>query len=78
MTTKTTHGTVRGRTIELDEDLGVTEGQKVELRVTVVEPPRKWGDGLRRSAGALADDPHWDAIPPPLPATPPQNRKSMR
>jgi hypothetical protein len=71
MTTKTIHGTVRGRTIELDEDLGVTERQKVELQVTVVEPPRKWGDGLCRSAGALADDPHWDAIPP-------QNRKSMR
>jgi hypothetical protein len=28
--TKTIHGKVHGRTIELDEDLGVAEGQEVE------------------------------------------------
>ena len=34
--TKTIRGTVHGRTIELDEDLGVPEGQAVELQVKVV------------------------------------------
>ncbi|HJT36197.1 MAG TPA: hypothetical protein VJ783_29520 [Pirellulales bacterium] len=29
--TKTLHGKVRGRTIELDEDLGILEGQEVEV-----------------------------------------------
>ena len=36
MLTKTVHGTVRGRTIELAEDLGVGEGQVVEVQVKVI------------------------------------------
>jgi len=36
--TKTLHGKARGRTIELDEDLGVPEGQEVEVQVRIVEP----------------------------------------
>jgi hypothetical protein len=54
--------TIRGKTIELDEDLGVAEGQEVEVQVRIVEPARKWGEGIWRSAGALADDTEWDAI----------------
>jgi len=38
--TKTLHGRVRGKTIELDEDPGVAEGQEVEVQVKVVEPPK--------------------------------------
>jgi hypothetical protein len=34
--TKTLHGKVHGRTIELDEDLGVVDGQEVEVQVTVL------------------------------------------
>lgn len=34
--TKTVRGKVRGRTIELDEDLDVPEGQAVEVQVQVV------------------------------------------
>ena len=34
--TKTVRGKVRGRTIELDEDLDVPEGQAVEVQVKVV------------------------------------------
>jgi hypothetical protein len=34
--TRTLHGKVRGRTIELDEDLGVSEGQEVEVQVKIV------------------------------------------
>jgi len=60
--TKTIHGKVHGKTIELDEDLGVAEGQEVEVQVKIVGPVRKWGEGILRTAGALADDPHWDAI----------------
>jgi hypothetical protein len=55
-TVKTTHGRVRGKTIELDEDLGLAEGQVVELQVKVVPQPRPWGEGLRRCAGALANE----------------------
>ena len=49
--TKIVHGTVHGKTIELDEDLGVAEGQAVEVQVKLVEPTNKWGEGIRRSAG---------------------------
>ncbi len=59
---KTLHGRVHGKTIELDEDPGVAEGQQVEIQVKIVEPEKKWGEGILRTAGALADDPHWDAI----------------
>ncbi len=60
--TKTLHGKVHGRTIELDEDPGVAEGQEVEVQMKVVSPPKKWGEGILRTAGALADDPYWDGI----------------
>lgn len=36
--TKTLHGRVRGKTIELDEEPGVAEGQEVEVQMKVVEP----------------------------------------
>ena len=37
--TKTLHGTVRGKIIELDEDPGVPEGQEVTVEMTVLGPP---------------------------------------
>ena len=36
--TMTLHGKVHGKTIEFDEDLGVAEGQEVEVQMTVVQP----------------------------------------
>ena len=54
--TQTVHGIIRGTTIELAKDLGIAEGQQVEVQVTIVETGRKWGEGLRRAAGALADE----------------------
>jgi hypothetical protein len=62
--TKTLHGKVHGKTIELGEDLGLAEGQEVEVSVRTVTlaGPRQPGEGLLRTEGALADDPHWDAI----------------
>ena len=62
--TRVVHGVVRGKTIALEEDLGLAEGQVVELTIRRIEPPssRQPGEGILRTEGALADDPHWDAI----------------
>ena len=60
--TKTIHGKIHGKTIELDEDLGAPDGQEVQVQVTIVQPARKWGEGILRTAGALADGPEWDTI----------------
>jgi hypothetical protein len=62
MMTKTVHGIMRGKMIELAEDIGVAEGQEVEVRVTLVSATRPWGEGLTRVAGALAGDGEWDGI----------------
>jgi hypothetical protein len=59
---KKVHGTVHGKTIELDEDLGVAEGQEVEVQVRVVGPARKWGEGILRSAGGWIDHPELDVV----------------
>lgn len=58
---KMIHGTVHGRTIELTEDLGLQDGQDVEVHVKAVLPPLPWGEGIRRSAGCMADDPDFEA-----------------
>jgi hypothetical protein len=34
--TRTIHGKVHGRMIELDEDLGVADGQEVEVQVKII------------------------------------------
>ncbi len=54
--TRTMHGKVNGRTIELDEDPGVAEGQHVEITIKLVQFNRPWGEGLRRCAGALSGE----------------------
>jgi hypothetical protein len=57
------HGRAHGRTIELDEDLDVADGQEVEVQVrTVPKSERAPGEGLLRTEGALADDQEWDGI----------------
>ena len=62
--TRRVHGKVHGKTIELDEELGVAEGQEVEVTVRVVSSikPTRTGEGFLLTEGALADDPYWDAI----------------
>ena len=52
--TRTIHGVVRGKTIELEENPGVAEGQEVEITIKSVPSHQRWGEGLRRCAGALA------------------------
>jgi hypothetical protein len=59
---KVLHGKIHGRTIELEEDPGVSEGQAVEIHMKVVESTGKWGEGILRSAGGWADYPEIDAI----------------
>ncbi len=60
MTPKPTvlNGTVHGKTIELNEEPGLPDGQRVTVTVQVVEegntlPP---GEGLRRAFGGWAED----------------------
>ncbi|WP_174377929.1 hypothetical protein [Singulisphaera acidiphila] len=61
--TRTIHGRVHGKTIELDEDPGVAEGQEVEVQVTLItRSSRQPGEGFLRTEGALADDTEWDDI----------------
>ncbi len=60
--TRTIRGKVHGKTIELVEDLGVPEGQDVEVQIKVISSAGSWGQGILRTAGALVDDPYWDGI----------------
>ncbi len=56
-------GVVHGKMIELDQEPGFPEGQVVTVTVRPVESRLPPGEGIRRSAGAWADDPqgldHW-------------------
>jgi hypothetical protein len=53
--TRTLHGKVHGKSIELDEDLGLAEGQEVEITVRALtpSPARSPGDGFLRTEGGL-------------------------
>jgi hypothetical protein len=54
--TKTLHGKAHGKTIELDEDLGVPEGQEVEVQVTVVPSvAAPMGEGLAKVYAVLGE-----------------------
>lgn len=54
--TLTLRGHIHSDQIELERDPGLDEGQAVEIQLTVIAAPQPWGDGLRRSAGALAGE----------------------
>lgn len=56
---KTVQGVIHGNTIELTNNLGMADGQAVEITIRTVSAPKAWGEGLRRCAGALAGD--WTA-----------------
>jgi len=57
MTTKQFQGTIHGRRIDLQEDPGLADGEEVDVIVRVRPKAAKWGDGIRRSAGA------WENVP---------------
>ena len=52
---ETIHWVIHGKTIELAKNPGIADGRKVDVTVRPVENQRPWGEGIRRSAGALAD-----------------------
>jgi hypothetical protein len=57
MTSKTFHGVVNGKTIELSDDPGIPAGQEVEVVVTPSPSAKSpWGEGIRACAGALANE----------------------
>ena len=62
--TKTLHGKVHGKTIELDEDLGVPEGQEVEITVRVVPSVNT----TRTGEGLLLTEGPWPTIPTGTPS----------
>lgn len=59
---KVMQGIVHGKTIELNDALGVADGQEVEVVVRFSNPSKSWGSGIRESAGGWADYPEMDAI----------------
>ena len=59
MTDHQGRGIVRGQTIELSDDLGLTDGQEIEVIVRVQHPGPVWGAGIEASAGGMI--PHWTA-----------------
>ena len=58
--TKIMQGIVHGKTIQFDQEVGVPDGQKVEVAVHIPAAAEPWGEGLRRCAGALAGIPGLD------------------
>lgn len=54
------HGIIHGKTIHLEDDPGIADGETVEVLLRRVSTPKGWGEGLRRCAGALADYPEMD------------------
>jgi hypothetical protein len=52
-------GVIHGRTIELEQEVDLPDGQSVTVTLQPVsedEPGLKPGDGIRRSAGGWAED----------------------
>src|SRR5262245_3518889 len=50
------HGIVHGKTIELTEKIPLPDGQHVVVAVTPIERKLSPGEGIRRTAGAWAED----------------------
>jgi hypothetical protein len=58
----TSRGKMHGKTIELEQNPGLAEGQEVEVEIKPVQPQQAWGEGIRRSAGAWKELPELDKI----------------
>ncbi len=56
------HGVIHGKTIELQKNPGLADGQRVEVMVRPTTAHKKWGEGILRSAGGWADYPEMDTI----------------
>jgi hypothetical protein len=60
--TEIIRGTIHGKTIDLDKNPGMPDGQKAAVILRPEGSAGQWGEGIRRSAGALADCPEMDAF----------------
>ena len=49
-------GVIHGNAIELKESPMIADGQEVQVIVKILKASRPWGEGLKRSAGALAHE----------------------
>jgi hypothetical protein len=47
-------GVIHGRTIELELDPGLQDGERVEVVIRRASRTKQWGDGIKATAGALA------------------------
>lgn len=57
-TTTIVKGVVRGRTIELEEETHLPDGQEVQVTLhPITTTPHVPGNGIRASAGGWSDDP---------------------
>jgi len=58
MTVRNFKGIVHGRTIELESDAGLPDGQAVDVLVTLSNGSQRLapGEGIARSAGAWAEE----------------------
>jgi hypothetical protein len=57
---KQIQGVIHGKTIEMDQDPGIAEGQRVDVKVRVSSTAGRWGEGILRSAGIAAEAPGFD------------------
>jgi len=55
-------GVIRGKTIELQADPGFEEGQRISIAFNSPAHPDARIEAILRTAGAMADDPEFDAI----------------
>lgn len=57
------NGVIHGKTILLDKDPGLLDGEQVQITVSTSNARSSdWGEGLRQSAGSLAHNTSLDAI----------------
>ena len=59
---ETIPGTIHGRTIELEADPGLADGQKVEIIIRPATSADARAAAIARTAGSMADDPEFDAV----------------
>ena len=50
---KTLYGKIRGKTIELDEDPGIADGQQVEVQLMIVREPESGGSPVSPGLEAI-------------------------
>ena len=50
-------GVIHGKIVELAVDPGLKDGERVEVLIRRVEQQKPWGEGVRATAGALAEMP---------------------